>query len=649
MHPFMRSVWNSLQRGAAARKTSESRRARLSFEVLEDRCVPAGSISGLVYLNSISNGISGAVVNLTGTPSGSTPVDLDAVTAADGSFQFNGLPSGNYHLSTGPFTGLLGTVTIGGVSTSPDITIDGTATVTTGTTQKNFAIQGGLAPSFITMSLFLTSTEGIDFAFQAAPGAGAGNDAPVVAKSFTTQTLSSTATTKTINLAGHFSDPNITNSAITMNVTANGVANQHINLILSDTTTPQAVANFFDYINAGAYDNNFFFRNTNPAAPPGGQGIDILQAGGPSIIDGSRPTVNSTLFPTIPDEIAALNKKGTIAMANTGAANTSSSQFFFNVADNPGLDPAPGKQSYTVFGKVADAASQAVLDSLTAVPTVNLSGASTIVGVNGATQSGNTVTITTTGNHHLMAGQKVTISGVSNLSYNGLFTVLSVLSPTEFTYTNPTSGLASSGNGTVTPNGFLVDQVPLTGGAATDFPTDASRYLVINSITTTQRDDFLTYSVVSNSNATLVTPNLTNEQLVLTYGTGSGTADIVVKATDRFGGSTTATIHVVVANVAPAVTSAPITPDNAAAVTTLTANPTATDANGDTVTFTYQWLQNGVNIAGATSQTLNLNTVTVNEDDTFSVRVTPNDGKVNGTAFTSPVVTIDTTNPITLL
>jgi len=66
----------------------------------------------------------------------------------------------------------------------------------------------------------------------------------------------------------------------------------------------------------------------------------------------------------------------------------------------------------------------------------------------GATESGNTVTITTTSAHLLVANQLVTIAGVSVAAYNGTFIVTSVPSSTTFTYTNPTSGLAASGNGT---------------------------------------------------------------------------------------------------------------------------------------------------------------------------------------------------------
>ena len=59
------------------------------------------------------------------------------------------------------------------------------------------------------------------------------------------------------------------------------------------------------------------------------------------------------------------------------------------------------------------------------------------------------MTITTSATNILAQGYKVVISGVPVAGYNGTFQVTSVISPTQFTYTNPTSGLADSGGGNV--------------------------------------------------------------------------------------------------------------------------------------------------------------------------------------------------------
>lgn len=66
-----------------------------------------------------------------------------------------------------------------------------------------------------------------------------------------------------------------------------------------------------------------------------------------------------------------------------------------------------------------------------------------------ATQVGNVVTITTTATNILAQAYRVDISGVPEAGYNGTFQVASVLSPTQFTYINPTTGLADSSGGNV--------------------------------------------------------------------------------------------------------------------------------------------------------------------------------------------------------
>ncbi len=73
----------------------------------------------------------------------------------------------------------------------------------------------------------------------------------------------------------------------------------------------------------------------------------------------------------------------------------------------------------------------------------------------GASETGNTVTISTGASgavHTLQPGDSVTIAGVAAAGYNGTFTVDSVLTSRAFTYTNPVAGLPRSGGGTVTLN-----------------------------------------------------------------------------------------------------------------------------------------------------------------------------------------------------
>jgi hypothetical protein len=98
----------------------------------------------------------------------------------------------------------------------------------------------------------------------------------------------------------------------------------------------------------------------------------------------------------------------------------------------------------------------------------------------GASETDSTVTITTTAAHNLVVGQVVQIAGVGVSGYDGTFTVTSVTS-TTFTVTNPTTGLAASGNGTVTAGTVtlsftasgLAAGVTRLGGLVASVPTTA--------------------------------------------------------------------------------------------------------------------------------------------------------------------------------
>ena len=67
----------------------------------------------------------------------------------------------------------------------------------------------------------------------------------------------------------------------------------------------------------------------------------------------------------------------------------------------------------------------------------------------GATESGTTVTLTTTAAHGFKKGQNVLVVDVPVSGYDGVFVIASVPSTTTFTYTAKSSGLATSGGGGV--------------------------------------------------------------------------------------------------------------------------------------------------------------------------------------------------------
>lgn len=61
------------------------------------------------------------------------------------------------------------------------------------------------------------------------------------------------------------------------------------------------------------------------------------------------------------------NARGTIAMARAEGADSATSQFFFNLADNASLDPSADQPGFAVFGVVAEG--QDVIDAIAALPT----------------------------------------------------------------------------------------------------------------------------------------------------------------------------------------------------------------------------------------------------------------------------------------
>jgi len=108
---------------------------------------------------------------------------------------------------------------------------------------------------------------------------------------------------------------------------------------------PVSVANFLAYVRDGFYSGTVWHR-----VVPG----YVIQGGGYTADFGEKPT-----RPPIQNEATngLSNRKGTVAMARLQAARSATSQFFINLADNPGLDHmglAPGDYGYAVFGRVID-------------------------------------------------------------------------------------------------------------------------------------------------------------------------------------------------------------------------------------------------------------------------------------------------------
>ena len=107
---------------------------------------------------------------------------------------------------------------------------------------------------------------------------------------------------------------------------------------------PITVTNFKNLVQQGVYDNTIFHRVVNLP-----DNLVIIQGGDPTGTGYGDPSI-----PTIQDEFSGnpdnnKNVRGTIAMANTGAANSGSSQFFINGEYNDHLD-----NKHPVFGEVIE-------------------------------------------------------------------------------------------------------------------------------------------------------------------------------------------------------------------------------------------------------------------------------------------------------
>ena len=115
---------------------------------------------------------------------------------------------------------------------------------------------------------------------------------------------------------------------------------------------PITAGNFVKLAKSGFYDGLHFHRVIDNF---------MLQFGCPHSKDpkSSRAGTGDGPDGTIKDEHPAnaklSNEPGTLSMANTGAPNSGSSQFFVNTVHNDFLDFfSPGASKHPVFGKVID-------------------------------------------------------------------------------------------------------------------------------------------------------------------------------------------------------------------------------------------------------------------------------------------------------
>ena len=108
---------------------------------------------------------------------------------------------------------------------------------------------------------------------------------------------------------------------------------------LDRSRAPLTVDNFLSYVEAKRYNNTIFHRLEQEF---------VLQGGG-YYADGDSIKEFEPIFNESGNGLK--NDEGTIAMARQLSPHTGTSQFFFNLVDNDGLNPGRN-WGYTVFGYI---------------------------------------------------------------------------------------------------------------------------------------------------------------------------------------------------------------------------------------------------------------------------------------------------------
>jgi cyclophilin family peptidyl-prolyl cis-trans isomerase len=150
-------------------------------------------------------------------------------------------------------------------------------------------------------------------------------------------------------------------------VTTAGVIN--LKLLIGDK--PITAGNFLSYANTGRYDNLFWTRSISGF---------VIQAGGLQIDPRSNTVLQTPVDAPIANEfdtnVTISNRRGTVAFAKqSGDPDSATNQFFFNLTDNGGDSPYSLDQQnggFTVFARLADTLSYAVMDQIEFYQTVAL-------------------------------------------------------------------------------------------------------------------------------------------------------------------------------------------------------------------------------------------------------------------------------------
>lgn len=128
-----------------------------------------------------------------------------------------------------------------------------------------------------------------------------------------------------------------------------------ITLELYPEKAPLSVENFLTYVKKDQFKATTFHRVIS----------GFMIQGGGFLASGGRIDTLSSIQNESRNGVS--NRRGTIAMARTGAPHSATRQFFINHKDNDFLDAKGSNWGYAVFGKVTQGMD--VVDTIAAVPT----------------------------------------------------------------------------------------------------------------------------------------------------------------------------------------------------------------------------------------------------------------------------------------
>jgi cyclophilin family peptidyl-prolyl cis-trans isomerase len=683
------------------RRSHQTALAALAPESLEPRALltgnASGEVGGVAFIDVNGNGIRDRIdANRNGTleeseqaleliapgvtvelKQGETVV-ATTKTLANGTYKFVNVLPGNYsiNLPAAANTSITGLPTIAGF------------TVVGGDELTQDLPLGGLRASAISLRLFQNTTVAADLPFATAgtePGKAneRENNLPELANGPFDVELAKNGTGGVIDLAGVFTDPDFANSEVVFK-TSRG----DIRVELFDADAPQTVANFFNYADddprtttdAGRYDGSIFHRLSRNFVLQGGDQNFVLNAG-----VGSFEQIDAD--PAIQNEFGASNIRGTLAMARVGGQiNSATNNFFFNIGNNTGLDNVD--EGFTVFGRIKDDASLAVLDAInsdaTIIPQLGAQDGYPVFDYDGNNFPADATLenfVTLNDVQIVSRPEFLTYELISN-SNESLFTASIVNNRLFLTKVAGETGEAlitvkvtdrfgASITETLTisvPNHEPTASVSISPLAPVPADTMTAN---VTGIGDADGDPVtLTYVWTKIAAADSSVETITRDPKLIGVGTttDSDTLDlsefptppqpgdiIRVTVTPNDGEDDgTPSQSTTVVNRPPVVELVELSSAAPNNVDTLTATAMTSDADGQTVTLSYVWKVNGVVVAGETTQNLDLSTIVgLTTGDEITVEVTPNDGKVDGLtvsasvtiANSAPVISSVTLNP----